>query len=139
MIKSIFFLLGMSLFAVAAAQTENEIKKTVTSYAKAGDKQDVSILKSLLHDQHRLVWHDGSKAPFILDKTGYISKIAAKEWGGDERKITIESVENFDGVKVTVKAVLDGKKSQMRSIFSLIKVEGEWKIIEELVNATFKS
>ncbi|MEP1035199.1 nuclear transport factor 2 family protein [Ekhidna sp.] len=138
MIKSIFFFLGMSLFAVAAAQTENELKKVVSSYARAGDKQDVAVLKSLLHDQHRLVWHDGTKAPFILDKTAYISKIETKEWGGDERKITIEAVENFDGVNATVKVVFDGKKSQMRSIFSLIKVEGEWKIIEELVNATFK-
>ncbi|MEO9482200.1 MAG: nuclear transport factor 2 family protein [Ekhidna sp.] len=138
MIKSIFFLLGMSLFAVAAAQTQNEIKKAVTSYARAGDQQDVSALKSLLHDQHRLIWHDGTKAPFILDKMGYISKIEAKEWGGDARKITIEAVENFDGVNATVKAILDGKKSQMRSIFSLIKIDGEWKIIEELVNATFK-
>lgn len=138
MIKSILFLLGMSLFAVAAAQTENELKKAITNYAKAGDNQNVATLKSLLHDQHRLVWHDGKKAPFILDKTGYVSKIEAKEWGGDQRKVTIESVESFDGVNATVKAVLDGEKSQMRSIFSLIKVDGEWKIIEELVNATFK-
>ncbi len=139
MIKSILFLFGMSLFAVAAAQTENEVKKVVMNYAKAGDDQDVPQLKNLLHDQHRLVWHDGTKPPFVLDKSGYISKIESKEWGGDIRKVKVEAIENFDGVNATVKVILDGKKAQMRSIFSLIKVEGEWKIIEELVNATFKS
>lgn len=138
MIKSILFLFGMSLFAVAAAQNEKEIKKTVINYASAGDKQDVSALQMLLHDQHRLVWHDGTKAPFILDKSGYIAKMESKEWGGDQRKVSIEAVEQFDGINATVKAVLDGKAAQMRSIFSLIKVDGEWKIVEELVNATFK-
>lgn len=139
MIKSIFFLLGMSLFAVAAAQTENEVKKVVMSYAKAGDGQDVQVLNRVLHNQHRLVWNDGTKDPFILDKSGYLAKIKSKEWGGDKRKVTIEVVEDFDGVNATVKAILDGEKSQMRSIFSLVKVGSEWKIIEELVNATFKS
>ena len=138
MFKSLLFLMGMGLFAVAAAQTENEIKKVVTSYAGAGDRQDVEVIKALLHDQHRLVWNDGTKAPFILDKSGYVAKIETKEWGGDKRKVSIEAVENFDGVNATVKAILDGEKAQMRSIFSLVKVEGEWKIIEELVNATFK-
>ncbi len=138
MIKSILFLFGMSLFAVAAAQNENEIKEAVINYASAGDKQDVTALQTLLHDQHRLVWHDGTKAPFILDKSGYIAKMESKEWGGDQRKVSIEAVQEFDGVNATVMAVLDGKAAQMRSIFSLIKVEGEWKIVEELVNATFK-
>ena len=136
--KSILFLIGMSLIAVAAAQTKNEITKVVTSYSKAGDNQDVNVLKTVLHEQHRLVWHDGAKAPFLLDKKGYISKIESKEWGGDQRKVKIEFIESFDGVNATVKVTLDGQKSQMRSIFSLIKVEGQWKIIEELVNATFK-
>lgn len=117
MIKSILFLFGMGLFAVAAAQTENEIKKVVISYAQAGDNQDASAIKALLHDEHRLVWNDGTKAPFILDKAGYVSKIESKEWGGDVRKVSIEVIEDFDGVNATVKAVLDGKKTQMRSIF----------------------
>ena len=54
MIKSILFLFGMSLFAVAAAQTENEVEKVVMNYAKAGDDQNTEQLKNLLHDQHRL-------------------------------------------------------------------------------------
>lgn len=136
--KTLLFLLGMSLFTVAVGQTGSDIEKAVISYSRAGDSQNAAILKSLLHDNHRLVWHDGTKAPFVLDKAGYISKIESKEWGGDNRKVTIEAVESFDGVNATVKAILDGNKAQMRSMFSLIKVDGEWKIIEELVNATFK-
>lgn len=136
-------LLLLSLISVVSAfgQTEKEkqsIADAVKSYASLGDQQDHSGLQSLLHDQHRLVWHDGTKAPFIAGKSDYIEKIKSKEWGGDPRKVTIKSVESFDGVNASVKAVLDGQNSEMRSLFSLIKVDGDWKIIGELVNATFK-
>ena len=119
-------------------QADPEIAKAVKSYSELGDQQDVEGLKNILHDQHRLVWHDGTKEPFVANKEMYIAKIASKEWGGDQRDVSIESVESFDGVNATVKAVMDGKVAQMRSLFSLIKVDGQWRIVGELVNATFK-
>ncbi|MEQ9403009.1 MAG: nuclear transport factor 2 family protein [Cyclobacteriaceae bacterium] len=140
--KTILFFIAVIAFAGVRAQygtkKDPEIEKTVRLYAQLGDIQDANALKKILHDQHRLVWHDGEKPPFIADKNSYIAKIESKEWGGDKRKVTIESVESFDGVNATVKAILDGEKSQMRSLFSLIKSNGSWQIVEELVNASFK-
>lgn len=141
--KNLLLLATTMLIGSACSQTKTdkpdpEIVKTVKAFSLAGDVNNAAALEKLLHDQHRLVWNDGEKAPFILGKEGYVSKIESKEWGGDKRTITIESVESYDGVNATVKAVLDGEKSQMRSLFSLIKVEGSWKIVQEVVNATFK-
>ncbi|MEO1254888.1 MAG: nuclear transport factor 2 family protein, partial [Bacteroidota bacterium] len=141
MIKTTLFLIGMSLFAVAVGQTKTEkkqIESTVQKYSEAGDQHNVAKLKSVLHDNYRLVWYGGKDAPFIGDKTMFISKIESKEWGGDKRKTTVESIEIFDGFNAVAKVILDGEKAQMRSLYTLIKVEDGWKIVGELVNATFK-
>ncbi len=139
--KALLLIVCVLVVAVATGQSKSsdpKIAEAVKNYSKFGDTHDVSGLNQILHDQHRLVWNDGTKAPFIADKSSYIAKIESKEWGGDKRTVSIESVESFDGVNASVKAVLDGEKAQMRSIFSLVKADGEWRIIEELVNASFK-
>jgi len=139
--KNLMFLASFLVFAAACGQTKLEkksIEATVKAFANAGDKQDVERLKSVTHDNYRLVWYGGKDAPFIADKTMFLGQFEKKEWGGDERDVKIESIQIFDEVNATAKVVSDGMKAQMRSFFTLIKVEGEWKIIGELVNATFK-
>lgn len=139
--KMLILFLSMFSFLSVLGQTkedETSVKKVVKSFIKSGDDHNVGTLKSVLHNSYRLVWYGGKDAPFIADKSAFISKIAKKEWGGDERDVTVEHVEVFDGINATAKVISDGMKTQMRSMFSLIKVDGEWKIIGELVNATFK-
>jgi len=134
-------LVTLLVFGTTMAQSgtdEEAIKKAVKAFAKAGDSQDVEDLKGITHDQYRLVWYGGKDAPFVANKTMFLAQFEKKEWGGDSRKVSIHNVEVFDGVNATAKAISDGEKAQMRSLFSLIKVEGEWKIIGELVNASFK-
>lgn len=141
--KTILILIGTMIAASTFGQTSGKeekmtIEKAVKLYAKSGDNQDVSGLKNVLHPQYRLVWWGGEGDPFISDKAGFIAKFEAKEYGGDSRSVSIQSVEVFDGINASVKAVMDGKVAEMRSLFSLIKVNNEWKIVGELVNATFK-
>lgn len=125
----------------AFGQTKNansEIEKTILSYATSGDNQNVSGLKAVLHDQYRLVWYGGKDAPFIADKPTFLMQFETKEWGGDSRKVRVESIELFDGINATAKVTMDGNVAEMRSLLSLIKVDDSWQIIGELVNATFK-
>ncbi|MEO9869339.1 nuclear transport factor 2 family protein [Ekhidna sp.] len=141
MIKTSLFLLGMSLYAVAVGQAGSDkdfIKKAIESYASSGDQQNVKNLSDILHDQYRLVWYGGKDDPFVADKSAFISQFEKKEWGGDSRKVTIKSIEVFDDSNAVVKVVLNGNQAQMRSFLSLIKVGSDWKIIGELVTATFK-
>ena len=121
-----------------AQNTASQIRHSILAFVSLGDSNDAENLETVLHDQHRLIWNDGTKAPFIADKSLYLSKIASGEWGGDQREVTIESIEIFDEANASVKAILDGSSAQMRSIFLLIKENDDWKIITELVNATFK-
>ena len=118
--------------------TKAAITKSIKNYASFGDQQMVDGLKSVIHDDYRLVWYGGKDAPFIADQSAFLAQFAKKEWGGDKRKVKVESIEVFDGINATAKVILDGEKAQMRSLFTLIKVEDEWKVIGELVNATFK-
>lgn len=141
--RTILILIGTmmvaSVLGQSSANTEKAaIEKAVKSYAKSGDMQDVAALKNSLHPQYRLVWWGGQGEPFISDRASFLSKFESKEYGGDTRTVTISSVSVFDGINASVKAVMDGKAAEMRSFFSMIKVDGEWKIVGELVNATFK-
>ena len=120
------------------AAHEDAIKKAINAYAASGDAQDLAGLTNVLHDAYRLIWYDGAKAPFILDKSGFVAQFEKKEWGGDSRKMQFDQILVFDEINATAKVIMDGKAAEMRSLFSLIKVEGEWFIISELVNATFK-
>jgi hypothetical protein len=140
--KTLLIAIGTLMFAVACGQTKSvsnpEIVKVLKEYASSGDQQNVQRLSSVLHDQYRLVWYGGKDDPFIVDKSGFLTQFEKKEWGGDKRTVTVESIEVFDGINATAKVVMDGNAAEMRSLFSLIKVGDDWKIIGELVNATFK-
>ena len=116
----LFFVL---IFGSTLAQNTAEksaIEKTVKFFAKAGDAQNVDALKNVTHDQYRLVWYGGTDAPFIADRTAFLSQFEKKEWGGDKRKVDVHSIEIFDGVNAIAKVTSDGMKAQMRSMFSLI-------------------
>jgi len=139
--KNLMLLTSFLLLGTSFGQTKSEekaIAKAVEAFAQAGDAQDVEALKSVTHTNYRLVWNGGDKDPFIADRVAFLGQFEKKEWGGDQRNVTIESIQMFDEVNAVAKVVSDGKKAQMRSLFSLVKVGGEWKIIGELVNATFK-
>lgn len=140
--KTLLVLFGTMMFAAACGQTKTnanpEIVKVLNEYSSAGDLQSVKRLSVVLHDQYRLVWHGGKDAPFIVDKSGFLAQFEKKEWGGDKRKVTVESVEVVDGINATARVIMDGDAAEMRALISLIKVGDDWKIIGELVNATFK-
>ena len=136
MLLASFLLLGIT-FGQSKSEEKN-IADAVRIFTSAGDQQDVSRLKNILHESYRLVWNSGKDAPFIAGKAVFLGKFEQREWGGDQRDVTIESIQVFDDINAVAKVISDGKKAQMRSLFSLVKVDGEWKIIGELVNATFK-
>ena len=139
--KNVVLLASMLVLGSAFGQDKAEqkaIANAVESFAKAGDAQDVEALRTITHNNYRLVWNSGKDAPFIAQKDAFLTKFEKKEWGGDNRSVTVESIQLIDGINAVAKVISDGKKAQMRSLFSLVKVDGEWKIIGELVNATFK-
>ncbi len=133
-------LLAAILSGVGYAQTEEEaIAKTIKQFLAAGDQQDAANLDQVLHTDFRLLWHDGNKAEiFNADRATFLSQFEKKEWGGDKRQVSIEQTNLFSGSNAMVKVISKGSKAEMNSLFALVKVEDDWKIVQELVTAEFK-
>lgn len=69
---------------------------------------------------------------FIVPKSVYLKKIKTKEWGGDQRTVSIKQT-TINGPTANVKVILKGNKSTMTSLITLIKTKaGKWKIISDV-------
>lgn len=73
--KVFLLLLGLSATTVMAQDNAKaDIKKSVMAFVNYGDRNDAKQLAFVLHDQHRLIWNDGKKTPFVADKQTYLSR-----------------------------------------------------------------
>lgn len=131
----LILMIGFMTACTAEAQQANkQIEKVVKQFVKGGDQNDTEALGKVLHDQHRITLKDlKSGAVKVVDRATYIKLVGNKTFGGDKRKIEIESIEVFDGEIATVKAKLVGSKATFYNFLSLVKVDGEWKIVQDLV------
>jgi len=124
----------MSAYTVAAQKAEKQIEKVVKQFVKGGDQNNVTILKDVLHDYHRVTLNDlKSNQVKVLDRATYLTLIENKTFGGDQRAINFETVDVFDDATATVKAKLVGSKATFYNYLSLVKVDGDWKIVQDLV------
>jgi Putative lumazine-binding len=119
------------------AQTKNEeaaIKQTIEKFVLAADKQDDKALDMILDVNFRLSLNQmfGSKDVVNLNKEAYLSKIKAKEFGGDKREIKIEHLLILNN-NASLQATFKGAKMTVLTFIQLVKThEGEWKILNDL-------
>ncbi len=131
------FLLTFFTLNTMTAQTTHEteaIEKTITSFAKAADARDEKMLDELLDAEFRLVLNQlfGGRGLVIITKQAYLAKIASKEFGGDNRSVTIESI-LVSGKNASARAFFKSEKMTIVTLLQLIKTaEGKWKIINDL-------
>ena len=135
--KKGIFTLVFSLFVTMIALAQNSetkaIEATIHAFAQAGDANDANKLDQLLDANFRIVMNQlfGSKEVAILPKSAYISKIKSKEWGGDSRKVDIQSLA-VNGKSATAVVSLKGNKATFVSTLHLINdANGTWKLISD--------
>lgn len=119
---------------MAQSSAENSIEKTIQNYSIAGDKYDTDLLDSYLDPNFRIIMNRlfGSDEVLVMSKADYLQKIKSKDFGGDSRKIQIESI-TMNGTTACAKVSFVGSKMTFVSILSLIKdSEGKWKLISDL-------
>lgn len=120
----------------ASAQSNPESQKLVAAvqaFVQAGDRQDAEALDALLDTHYRVVMNQlfGSEEITILDRDTYLTKIKAKEFGGDTRRLAIEEV-LITGKSAVVKVKLTGAKLSMRAHLSWVQdAQGAWKLISD--------
>lgn len=126
--------LFMTLTNNAQNKDKSAIKKTILAFSQAGDNNDADKLAACLDDNYRVVMNRlfGSDKVSILTKEVYLEKIRSKAFGGDNRKVNIESIELTNSTAMA-KVSLVGSKATFISLFTLIKNENnEWKLISDV-------
>ena len=131
----------MSIFALftaigcnAQSSEENSIEQTIIGFSKAGDRNDSDELADYLDDNYRIVMNRmfGSSEVSIMPKDVYLEKIKSKEYGGDNRKVSIEAI-TLNGNTASAKVTFIGTKMTFVSILNLIKEEDHhWKIVSDV-------
>lgn len=123
-----------SISTMAQTKTEKAVKQTIIEFAKAGDNSDAVALEKLLDANYRVVMNRlfGSKEVSVVSRAVYLEKIKTKEWGGDTRKVSIQSAA-INGSTASVLVSFKGTKSTFISFITLVSDEhGNWKLIGDV-------
>lgn len=114
---------------------ENQVKTALKEYLEAGDKNDAKALEEHLHNDFRVVLYDGTKdAVSILDKKTYLSFIETKKFGGYPRTADYHTILSTGNHMVTAQVTLTSPgKPTLKNFYSLAKVGGKWKVIQDYV------
>lgn len=127
------FALFMTSGCNAQSSDEKAIKETILGFAKAGDTNDADKLATYLDGNYRIVMNRlfGSSEVSVMSKDVFLEKIRTKEYGGDNRKVEIESTV-LNGTTASAKVSFEGTKMTFVSILTLIKDgNNQWKLVSD--------
>lgn len=139
--KYLFFALIVSLLSIQAfgqASDKDAVRVPLENYIKGHATGDGEFMRKAFHTDGNLIFiRDGkfttrSFADYI---SGFTGKPAADEAG---RKRSIESVD-IAGNAASAKIILDYPTTRFVDYMSLLKINGEWKIVSKVFYAEPKA
>ena len=110
--------------------SKNAIKKAIMVHLDASATRDVAKMKTVLHDDFRIVVNQAEKL-MVLDLKTMISLYEQGKFGGEKKDIEIKTIDEQGGLTAMAKVIEKGEKAIFNIYFTLINVQGEWKIIHE--------
>ena len=137
-IWSVALLFVLSLSALAQASDKEAVRVPLENYLKGHATGDGEYMRKAFHTEGNLVFvRDGkfttrSFADYIA---GFTGKPAADE---AQRKRSIESVD-VAGNAASAKIILDYPTTRFVDYMSLLKIDGEWKIVNKIFYAEPKA
>lgn len=132
--KALFQLLCATLFvgAVHSQSSENDLVRVpLENYIKGHATGDGEYMKKAFHTEGNLVFvRDGKIATrsFADYISGFSGRPAADE---AQRKRSIESIDVVGNAAVA-KIILDYPTAKLTDYMSLLKINGEWKIVNKV-------
>ena len=72
----------------------------------------------------------------LIDKDTYLTLIKEEKIGGTPRTFSIEQTDVYGAKTAEIKAKLSSGKMNFHSYYSLIKVNDNWKIVQDFVHIT---
>ncbi len=133
-----FVLCGLTAAVSAQSDEKAAVRVPVENYIKGQETGDGEYIKKAFHTEGNMIFvRDGkymtrSFAEYIK---GFTGKPAADE---KDRKRTIESIDVVGNAAVA-KVILDYPTVKFTAYFTLLKIEGEWKIINKSFHAEQKT
>jgi len=132
-------LTGISAFFVAgsavAERIETEkVKVPLENYLKGHETGDPEYMRKAFHSEGKLMFIRDGKYTTVefKDYIGRMPGTPAKDEA--ERKRYIESID-ITGSAATAKIVLDYPGARLVDYMSLLKIDGEWKIVNKIFNS----
>ena len=135
---SVALLFVLSISALSQASEKDAVRVPLENYLKGHATGDGEYMRKAFHTEGNLVFiRDGkfttrSFADYIA---GFTGKPAADE---AERKRSIEAID-VAGNAASAKIVLDYPAARLVDYMSLLKIDGEWKIVNKIFYAEPKA
>jgi hypothetical protein len=135
------FLAFFTIFAVTGLSQGDEkaaVRVPLENYIKGHETGDGEYMKKAFHTEGNMIFvRDGKymTRSFVDYIKGFTGKPAADE---KDRKRTIESIDVVGNAAVA-KVILDYPTVKFTDYFTLLKIDGEWKIVNKSFHAEPKS
>ena len=112
----------------------SDITSLVETFSKSADGRQVAKMESILHDSFRAIINRafGSDKVDFIDKQTYLTLLREEKIGGDNRHISITSID-LEGNNAVVKAELAGKDYNFTTFIQTVKgADGKWKVMSDM-------
>ena len=118
-------------FWMAAALAGGGVVDAVEAFVRAGDGRDLEALEQVLHDDFRVVAQMPSGVS-VIDRASYLGLVRGEKIGGEAREQQVHAVME-SGDLATVKGSLQSATAAFDCTWSLVKVDGAWRVVQDLV------
>lgn len=129
---TLFSLIGVICFSTITAQNSfdnlNDVKKVINIYFEGATNANIDLLKQIFHPVCVLRWSDNGRL-MENPRDNWFEWLMAN--GPFQRENTIEKID-VTGNAAAVKVICDLPTAQYVDYISLLKIEGEWKIVAKI-------
>ncbi|WKN44532.1 nuclear transport factor 2 family protein [Tunicatimonas pelagia] len=122
--------------SLITSSDQEAVEECVTRFVKGADQQDLEKIDAALHNHFRVMLHSDDSEVQLIDKNAYLTLIKEEKIGGTPRTFSIEQIDVYGAKTAKIKAKLSSGEMNFYSYYSLIKVNGNWKIVQDLVHIT---
>jgi len=128
---SIFMAASTTLSGQSTTQT---LEQLIHQFNEGGASNDISKISPVLHNDFRVVFKNTAENQVqILDRATYLGLIEKKVFGGEDRKVIIESIQIDEGLMASVKTQQQGTKNTLHALKNFVFHDGKWLMTEEVV------
>ncbi|KAB7530216.1 hypothetical protein F8C76_01525 [Flagellimonas olearia] len=110
-----------------------QIKKTIETFVKGGDNNDITLLDQILHPNYQNI-QDGffeRQGIYVFSKEQYIDLVRTKKFGGLPRTIKYGDIHQMGNIAIA-KIVLESDQLKFDSTIVCVFENEQWQVISNI-------